>query len=61
MADLEKVLKLLNGSIRYEMDRGVLTVTGYYTGEEVRLDLNKLTAEMLEELQPDDDEEEEDD
>ena len=60
MADLEKVLKILNGSVRYELHGGVLTLTGYYTGEEVKLDLNKLTEETLEELTPDEEEEEED-
>ena len=37
----------------------MLTVTGYYTGERVKLDLSNLTEEMLEELAPDEDDDRE--
>ena len=59
--DIKKVLEIMRGSKRYEFHGSVLTVTGYYTGERVKLDLSNLTEEMLEVLAPevDDDVEEE--
>lgn len=56
--DMFEFLKLINGSIRYEMDRGVLEITGYYTGKSVKLDLTRLNEEMLDELIVTDEEEE---
>jgi hypothetical protein len=56
--DMFEFLKLINGSIRYEMERGVLEITGYYTGESVKLDLTRLNEEMLDELIVTDEEEE---
>lgn len=55
--DMFEFLKLINGSIRYEMNRGVLEITGYYTGESVKLDLTRLNEEMLDELIVTDEEE----
>lgn len=51
-------MEIINGSKEYKFDGTVLTVKGYYTGEEIKLDLSKLTEEMLEELQPDPEEDE---
>jgi hypothetical protein len=53
--DIKKVLEIMRGSKQYEFHGAVLTVTGYYTGERVKLDLSNLTEEMLDELAPDDD------
>ena len=53
-------MNILSGSKRYDFGynengmMSVLTVTGYYTGESVTLDLSRLTPEMLNELQVDD-------
>lgn len=49
--------RLVTGSLQYEMGHGVLTLTGYYTGESVKLDLTRLSEEMLEELIVTDDDE----
>lgn len=44
-------MQLLSSSKRYEMDcEGFLTVSDYFTGKQVTLDLNKLTEEMFNEL-----------
>lgn len=59
--DIIEFTKLINGSLKYEIHNGVLTLTGYYTGKQIRLDLSKITAEMLEEIAADDEEEIEDD
>lgn len=58
--DFSEVMEVLNGSKQYEFNGPVLTVIGYYTGKRVKLDLSKLTEEMVEELTPDDEEEDED-
>lgn len=58
--NFSEVMEVLNGSKQYEFDGPVLTVIGYYTGKRVKLDLSKLTEEMIEELTPDDEEEDED-
>lgn len=52
--------EIINGSVRYEISGTVLTLTGYYTGKEVKIDLSKITPDMLEEIaaEPEDDEEE---
>lgn len=60
MEELSRAMNILHGSIRYEFEGTILTVTGYYSGESISLDLGKLTEEMLEELQPDTEEDEED-
>ena len=59
--DVNKFKRILNGSIRYEIERGELTITGYYTGESVTIDLNYLTDEMFEELLVEDEDDEYDD
>ena len=57
--DFSEVMQIIHGSKRYEFHGSVLTVTGYYTGERVKLDLSNLTEEMLEELAPDEDDDRE--
>lgn len=54
--DAVKLMRLLNGSMRYEFNGSILTITGYYSGDEVKLDLSRLSDEMLEELIVEDDE-----
>lgn len=60
MKTIEETMNILSGSKRYDFGynengmMSVLTVTGYYTGESVTLDLSRLTPEMLNELQVDD-------
>lgn len=61
--DINKKLRFLEstlrGSMRYEFEGTVLTLTQYYSGKSIRLDLGNITEEMLEELIVDDDEEDE--
>lgn len=52
--------KLLFSSKRYEFNSSILEITDYYTGESVKLDLSKITEEVLEELIADEDEFEDD-
>lgn len=47
---MDKFQKILNGSKQYQFDGPVLTITSYYTGEEIKLDLSALDEEMLEQL-----------
>ncbi|MGN0518056.1 MAG: hypothetical protein ACI4II_04970 [Acutalibacteraceae bacterium] len=58
--EYEKFWEIIRGSLQYEIDDGVLTLTGYYTGKEVKIDLKKITPEMLEEITADPEETEED-
>ena len=50
-------MRILGGSKQYEFERNedgyscVLAVTSYYYGEQVKLDLSRLTPDMLDELQ----------
>ena len=44
------LMRTLRGSISYEFDGSVLTLTQYFTGKHIKLDLGNLTEEMLEEL-----------
>lgn len=55
----QDIQRLATGSTRYEMRDGIMTVSSYYGEEEIKIDLRKLTPEMLEELAPDDWEEDE--
>ena len=58
--NFSEVMQIIHGSKQYEFHVPVLTVTGYYTGKKVKLDLSRLTEEMLEELILDDEEDDED-
>ena len=58
--NFSEVMQIIHGSKQYEFHDSVLTVTGYYTGKKVKLDLSRLTEEMLEELILDDEEDDED-
>ena len=47
----EQFMRILKKSKRYEMDcDGTLTVTDYYTGESVTLDLSRMSEEAFEEM-----------
>lgn len=57
--DYKKFMRVLRSSKQYEMDcEGHLTITDYYTGEEITLDLTQIDSEMFEQLKVEDDEEE---
>ena len=65
MKTYDGTMSILNSSkqfkFEYNEDSGrptVLAVTDYYTGESVKLDLSRLTPEMLDELQIEDSEDE---
>jgi len=53
--------RMLNGSIRYEIDHSELTITDYYTGESITIDLGAIDEEMFEELLVEDEDDEYDD
>ena len=42
---------IIAGSKSYEFDGTCLEITGYYTGQRVRLDLSRITEEMFEDIQ----------
>lgn len=50
-------MRILGGSKQFEFERNengyscVLSVTSYYSGEQVKLDLSRLTPDMLDALQ----------
>lgn len=54
--ELRKAMEIIRGSKQFTFEGSVLEITGYYTGDTIKLDLGKLTEEMLEELQPDEEE-----
>lgn len=59
-SNYEKFMSILRRSKRYEMDcDGILTVTDYYTGESISLDLKWMSEEIFEQLEVEPDEEEE--
>lgn len=57
----ELLQQIIHGSVRYEINGTVLTLTGYYTGKEVKIDLAKITPEMLDEIVADPENENEED
>ncbi len=57
--DYETFWAIITGSVQYEINDSVLTLTGYYTGKEVKIDLRKITPEMLTEIIADPEENEE--
>ena len=65
MKNLNKVMRILGGSKRFDFEynengySGILVVSSYHSGEEVRLDLSKRDDEMLEALQVEDKDNEE--
>lgn len=62
MLNEAQIRRLANASKQYEMDGSIMTIRGYYESDLVmKIDISKLTPEMLEELAPDEDEWDEDD
>ena len=58
--DYSELTRLVNGSIEYRVEDSILTISSYYDRTKaIRIDLNKLTPELLEELEPDEDYDEE--
>ena len=57
MATNTEFQRLLNGSKQYEFEGTVLTITGYYNGKRIAIDLGQLTEEMFEELVVEDEDE----
>lgn len=57
MKTINEVMRILGGSKQYKFDRNedgyscVLVITSYYSREQVKLDLSRLTPDMLDELQ----------
>lgn len=46
----QELLHILRGSKSYEFNGTILTITSYYGGESVKLDLSLIDEEMLETL-----------
>lgn len=61
MKTLDEALRIINGSKQFSFNGSILEITGYYTGETIRLDLSLLDDEMLETLQAEDEYYEEED
>ena len=59
MRTLNEVISIIRGSKSYEFNGPILTITSYYGGESVKLDLSLLNEEILDQLQYE--EEDEDD
>lgn len=56
MKNLAQALAIISGGKQYEFEDGengtsLLVITDYWSGEQLRLDLSRLTDEMLDELQ----------
>ena len=60
MENLEKLKRILNGSKEFTFNGCKLILRGYYTGEEVILDLSKIDENMLSILISDNKDEDED-
>jgi len=51
--------RLLNSSITYEIEDGILEITGYYdSNKKIKLDLRKIDNEILDLIKADETEEE---
>lgn len=50
MTDYTSAMRILHGSIRYEFDGTRLTLSDYYSGNEMVLDFENMTEEMFEEI-----------
>lgn len=54
--EFEKFTNLLFESKQYKFDGSILEITGYYTGNTVKLDLSLLPEDVYQELIVDDEE-----
>ena len=50
MDNIDLFRKILNSSKRYFMDGTELTISDYYTGESITIDLERIEEEVLEDL-----------
>lgn len=55
----DKFVRLIHGSIEYEIKGGTLTIRSYYTGDYVKLNLDNVDPEMFETLTSEEEEDEE--
>lgn len=55
---MQKLQRILRNSKRYEMNGSELTLTDYYTGESITLNLSQMSEEALEEMIVEEEEEE---
>jgi len=60
VTDFDDFVRLIHGSIEYEIRGGTLKIKSYYTGNYVELNLDNVDPEMFETLTSEDEEEEED-
>lgn len=57
MKTLNEVRNIISGSKSYEFNGPILTITSYFGGESVKLNLSLLNEEILDQLQVDDEDE----
>ena len=50
MMNYETFHEIIRGSVEYRIQGTVLTLTGYYTGKQVKLDLSRIDPDMFKEL-----------
>lgn len=50
ITDFDKFIRLIHGSIEYEIKGGTLKIKSYYTGDYVELNLDNIDPEMFETL-----------
>ena len=60
MTNYETFREIIRGSVQYQIRGTVLTLKGYYTGKEVKIDLSRIDPDMFEELTEVENEDEED-
>ena len=58
ITDFDKFVRLLHGSIEYEIRGGTLKIKSYYTGDYVELNLDHVDPEMFKILTSEEDPEE---
>lgn len=50
MDNYKALKRIIHGSLRYEFDGTELTLTGYYDGNQVKLDFENMTEDILDDL-----------
>ena len=58
--DINTLREIIGGSKEYSFSGTVLTLTGYHTGETIKLDLSKINKEILNVIMAEDEDEDED-
>lgn len=59
ITNFDDFVRLIHGSIKYEIRGGTLKITSYYTGNYVELNLDNIDPKMFEDLTNDEQNEEE--